>query len=82
MSFPANAAGFFGYIVEVTAFELFDIKDTVNSILDLPPTGPLTEKFEAIGLESKYFINNLGFFFLIILIGVFLALVWVLLQPF
>ena len=67
MSFPANAAGFFGYIIEIAAFELFDIKDTVNSILDLPPTGPLTEKFEAIGLESKYFINNLGFFFLIIL---------------
>ena len=82
MSFPANAAGFFGYIIEVAAFELFEIGDTVNDILELPPTAPLTEKLEAIGLESKYFINNLGFFFLIILGFTCLLLSWVLLWPF
>ena len=39
-------------------------------------TDPINERYEASGLESKYFINNLGTFYLILFVYFFLVLVW------
>ena len=38
------------------------------------PTDPVNEKFETLGLESLYFINNLGSFFLVILVDILLCI--------
>ena len=54
---------------------MFEIGEYVNNALELLPTDPVNEKFETIGLESLYFINNLGSFFLVVALDIFIALV-------
>lgn len=86
--FPANAASFFQYLTKIAAFDILEISDQVDEILDLPVPEEQSEeveqqvaKFQEIGLESLYFINNLGFFFLIILLCGGLTVIWLLLAP-
>ena len=54
----------------------------VDEWLDLLPTDPVTFKLETIGLESEYFVNNLGTFFFILQIYVLLALIWLIICVF
>ena len=53
---------------------MFEIGDYVNDALALFPTDPVNEKFESVGLESLYFINNLGSFFLVVIIDLLVCL--------
>ena len=76
-SVPANAGMFFERLAQIAAFDLIEIKPQINEYLDLVPTGPVNDKFESLGLESKYFINNLGTFFLIIMIYFLLVIIWI-----
>ena len=54
----------------------------MNQFLDLLPTDPVNYKLETIGLESEYFVNNLGTFFFILLIYLLLALIWLIICIF
>ena len=49
--------------------------------MELTPEDPVNEKFETIGMESKYFINNMGSFFLALMFDIFLILLWLMLMP-
>ena len=60
VTLPANASIFFGMLFKIAAFDVFEVEDTVNYLLDLQPTDPIDANFEAIGFESIYFLNNLG----------------------
>jgi len=60
VTLPANAGMFFSQMMTVAAFEFIDTKPFLNRVLQLPHTDPLNSNFEAIGLESKYFLHNLG----------------------
>ena len=76
---------FFAEFTKIAAFDLlefeyFNFGEFMDSMLDLIPTGPLNSKFEAIGFESLYFINNLGSFFLVLVFGVLLLPIWLLLE--
>ena len=71
---------FFNRLAQIAAFDVIEIGEYVNSILDLQPTGPVNEKFETLGLESRYFINNLGTFFVILMLYVLLVFIWVILY--
>ena len=72
---PANSGMVFSVINKIAAFDVFEIGEYVDEFLDLLPSEPVNEKFETIGLESLYFINNLGSFFLIVTIDIILVLV-------
>ena len=52
-----------------------EIDGLINMALELPPSEPLNERFEASRIESIYFINNLGSFYFILMIYFFLYLV-------
>ena len=55
---------------------MIETGDYVNECLDLLPTDPMNYKLETIGLESEYFVNNLGTFFFILLIYFLLIVIW------
>ena len=55
---PANAGMFFSKLTEIAAFDLIEIGEYVDEFLQLPITEP-DPSFEASGMESNYFINNL-----------------------
>ena len=77
---PANASMFFETLTEVAAFDFIEIGDAANGILALPPTEPVNERFELSRIESQYFVNNLGSFYLVILLNIFFVIVWCLIK--
>ena len=81
VSMPANAAGFFETITKIASFDIFEIGDYVEALLSLLPTDPVNQKYESIGLESHYFINNLGSFIIALLVYATLALIWIITDP-
>jgi len=60
VAIPANAGMFFAQMMQIAAFEVIDTKPYLDKYLNLQPTDPLNANFEAIGLESVYFLHNLG----------------------
>jgi len=73
---PANAGMFFAQIMTIAAFEVFDTKPYLDSVLYLEPADPINANFEAVGLESIYFLHNLGtllFAFVFFLVMVILS---------
>ena len=79
VSMPANAAKVFDALTQIAAFDIIEIGDYVESILKLLPTDPVNEKYESIGLESLYFINNLGSFTFVLLVYFTMIAAWLLL---
>ena len=57
---PANAGLFFKQIMQIAAFDLIEINEPLDKLLDLDPTEPINENFEAVGFESIYLLNNMG----------------------
>ena len=66
---------------KIAAFDVFEIGEYVESFLSLPPSDPVNEKFETIGLESLYFISNLGSFFLFLAFYFVAIAIWIILWP-
>ena len=66
-SMPANAGMVFKYLTKIAAFDVFEIGDYVDEYLELEQTDPVDNNFETLGFESKWFINNVGSFFIYIL---------------
>ena len=65
---PLNANAFFAKLREIAAFDFFNIEPATNYLLRLRSTGALNDKFEEIGLNSIYCINNLGTFSIVFLL--------------
>ena len=57
---PANAGLFFKQIMQIAAFDIIEISEPLDKLLDLEPTDPINENFEAVGFESVYLLNNMG----------------------
>ena len=66
----------------IAAFDLFDIKDYIDIVLDLKPTDPVSAKLETLGFESLYFLHNLGTFTCVIIGYTLVVILWFLLYPF
>ena len=81
VSMPANADSFFTSLTKISSFDIVEIGDFVDRILDLLPSSPVSYKFEAIGLESAYFINNLGSFIFVIAAQIILVIIWAITSP-
>ena len=76
---PANAGMFYNILTKLAAFDVLEIGEHVNEILQLAPTDPVNEKFETMGLEDVYFINNVGSFFFFLMLYTLLIMIWALL---
>lgn len=58
---PPNAASFFGFVMDLAAFNLIPVQAFYDIYLPPPTTdGPMNENFDKIGFGSMYFLNNLG----------------------
>ena len=73
---PANAHMFFIKLTNIAGFDFFEIDGIVTDLLDLPPTEPINERFEASRIETRYFINNLGTFYIIFMLYFLMAFFW------
>jgi len=60
VTMPANAGMFFAQMMQIAAFEIIDTKPYLDEYLRLEPSDPVNANFEAVGLESVYFLHNLG----------------------
>ena len=60
INLPANAGLFFKQIMQIAAFDIVEIGEPLDKLLDLEPTDPINENFEAVGFESIYLLNNMG----------------------
>lgn len=66
-SIPPNANMFMSFLTQIAAFDVIEIGEYVEEYLSLDATDPISAKFESIGMESLYFINNVGSFFLVLM---------------
>ena len=65
--------------MKIAAFDMINTDGIYDTILDLPPSKPLSPNFEAVGFESIFLIYNMGSITLIIMIIPFMMLfVWAL----
>ena len=65
---PANAGQVFQTLTKIAAFDVFEIGDYVDELLDLDPENdaadPVNTDYESLGFETKWFIHNIGSFFI------------------
>ena len=79
-SMPANTGSFFAMIMDIAAFDLIEIDGYINQFLGMQISEPINEKFETMGIESIFFMNNLGTFTLVLILNLMLVALWFLLT--
>ena len=79
---PANVNMLFEKIMEIAAFDLFEINEPLDKLLNLEPTSPFNERFATVGFESIYLLNNLGTLNFAYLTWILAAIVTLVLQRF
>ena len=57
---PLSAAEFYKNIFTIAAFDVYELNDFYNELLEVEELGPKNENFEDFGFESRYMLNNLG----------------------
>ena len=58
---PANAGIYFNLLMQVAAFEFLQTEEFYFDMLDGAETKALSHNFEVIGFDSIWFMNNMGF---------------------
>ena len=76
VSMPANTGMVFDLLTRISAFDLVETNEFLTELLKLKPKDPLNAKFETIGFESPYLINNLGTFAIILAFNILRVLLW------
>ena len=67
---------FFKTLAEYAAFDFFEISEYADAFLKLEQTDPINTSAESLGIDSTYFVNNLGTFYLLLFLNFILAFVW------
>ena len=73
---PANAGMFFKTLAEYAAFDFVDIGEYADAIFKLEPTEPINTSAESLGIDTTYFVNNLGTFYVFLLINFLMLFAW------
>ena len=68
--------------MQIAAFDIIEISDTLDTILSVEPTEPINENFETVGFESIYLLNNMGTLAIAYLIWFLVAIVAIVLKLF
>ena len=79
---PANANMLFTKIMEIAAFDIYEINEPLDKLLNLEPTSPFNERFDTVGFESIYLLNNLGTLNFAYIAWILAALITLILQKF
>lgn len=74
---PANAGIFFRNVMEIAAFDFYEVDDLVHGTFNIEPSEPISAQFAALGLQSQYFLVNMGTMVFFILIYILLLCVMV-----
>ena len=82
ITLPANAGLFFKQIMQIAAFDIIEINEPLDNLLDLEPTDPINENFEAVGFESIYLLNNMGTLAIAYFVWLFAAFIALILKMF
>ena len=61
--------------MQIAAFEIFEIGEPLDRLLNIEPKEPRNENFVAMGIESVYLFNNMGTLSIVFLIWLFAVLV-------
>jgi hypothetical protein len=64
---------------QIAAFDIYDLNDFYDTLLNIYPSGAMTPTFDQLGFESMYFLNNMGLlslWFLLYAIAVILTVLW------
>ena len=77
---PANAGLFLKQIMQIAAFDIIEISKPLDKLLELEPTQPINENFEAVGFESVFLLNNMGTLAIAYLIWIVTAFITLLLN--
>lgn len=75
INIPANAGLFFKQIMQIAAFDIIEIGEPLDKLLNLEPTEPINDNFEAVGFESIYLLNNMGTFAIAYFIWILAAII-------
>ena len=58
---PANAQIFYGFIMELASFNILPMQEFYDKYLPTPEWDePLNDKFNNLGFQSTFFLNNMG----------------------
>ena len=68
--------------MQIAAFDIVEIGEPLDKMLNLEPTEPINENFEAVGFESIYFLNNMGTLAIAYLIWILATIIAFLLKMF
>lgn len=77
---PANAGVVFNLIMQIAAFDYYDLSETIYGF-GVKPTGPLDANFQMVGLESQYLVVNMGTMLAMYALYFVVAIVTLLLYP-
>lgn len=79
---PANAQMFYGFIMKLASFNILPVQDFYDKYLPSPSWDePLNERFDLLGFQSTFFLNNMGTMVLGLLMIPLLGCVLILLKP-
>jgi len=77
VNMPASCNFIFSIIFQIAAFDFIETGDYFEEYFETAPSEPFNENFEAIGLETTYFIHNMGtLMFTLVALPVILLVLW------
>ena len=75
MKFPANSAIFIELINTIVSLDLISTESVDEKIYELPEDDPFNVNFEAMGIESKILVGNMGLLMWLIWFYAFIAVI-------
>lgn len=75
LKFPANAITAIEFIYDIVTFDFISTENVESEVYYWPETDPFTTNFEMAGVESIFFLANIGFALYLIYLNLFAALV-------
>jgi hypothetical protein len=79
---PPNAGLFFGFLMEIAAFDLLPTDDFYAEYTDTEESDPINENFDSVGFSSRFFVHNLGSMAVAIITLPLIALLILAIMPF
>ena len=67
--------------MKIAAFDIINVDSTINKLLNLNETEPLSPNFRKLGFESIYITNNMGSLLIAFILYPLLFIVLALLEP-
>jgi hypothetical protein len=79
---PPNAGSYFGFIMQIAAFDILPTDDFYADYTNIEETDPINENFDSVGFSSLFFLYNLGSMAVAIISLPLFALLIVIIKPF